>query len=169
MGGYWIKLYQEILDDPKMATLPDRLWRRIIELFLIAGRTADSGELPDTKQIAWILRCHADEIALDMEQIQSTGIIERTNTGWFITQFAKRQAPSQPKERKQQQRERDHKSQYYGHDDVTKMSQNVTQIDRLTDNRIDNREEQRAAPKITGKVEWKYDTNGDPINPFTGK
>ena len=31
---YWIKLYHEVLDDPKMALLPDRLWRRTIELFI---------------------------------------------------------------------------------------------------------------------------------------
>lgn len=158
MGGYWIKLYQEILDDPKMATLPDRLWRRVIELFLIAGRTSDTGELPDTKQVAWILRCPLDDIQVDMEQIQSTGIIARTNTGWFITQFAKRQAPAPAKERKQQQRDRDHKDQYYGHDDVTKMSQSVTQIDRLTDNRTDNRIEQK------GVSNAKFAGN----NPFAG-
>jgi len=30
MGSpYWIKLYHEILNDPKMGRLPDRLWRRI--------------------------------------------------------------------------------------------------------------------------------------------
>jgi len=27
MADYWIKLYHEIIDDPKMATMPDRLWR----------------------------------------------------------------------------------------------------------------------------------------------
>jgi hypothetical protein len=29
----WIKLYLEILDDPKMGKLPDWCWRRAIELF----------------------------------------------------------------------------------------------------------------------------------------
>ena len=28
MGSYWIKLYHEVLNDPKMGRLPDRLWRR---------------------------------------------------------------------------------------------------------------------------------------------
>ena len=38
MGAkFWIKLYHEILDDPKMGRMPDRLWRRTIELFLLAG------------------------------------------------------------------------------------------------------------------------------------
>lgn len=31
MADYWLKLYIEILDDPKMATLPDRVWREKVE------------------------------------------------------------------------------------------------------------------------------------------
>ena len=38
---YWIKLYHEVLDDPKMARLPDRLYRRCIEVFLLAGKSGD--------------------------------------------------------------------------------------------------------------------------------
>ena len=37
----WIKLYLEILDDPKMDLLPDWLWRRAIELFLLAGENGN--------------------------------------------------------------------------------------------------------------------------------
>ena len=48
MADYWLKLYIEILDDPKMAVLPDRLWRRIIELFLIAKKLHMNGHLPET-------------------------------------------------------------------------------------------------------------------------
>ena len=31
MYKYWIKLYHEILDDPKMGRLSDRTWRRTNE------------------------------------------------------------------------------------------------------------------------------------------
>ena len=87
-GNYWIKLYHEILDDPKMATLPDRLWRRVIELFLIAGRLYEDGNLPETNQIAWTLRMNTDDLAMDMQQIATTGIVERTVNGWMIPKFA---------------------------------------------------------------------------------
>jgi len=39
MSKLWIKLYHEILDDPKMCKLSDRLYRRVMELFLLAGET----------------------------------------------------------------------------------------------------------------------------------
>ncbi len=135
MTNYWIKLYHEILDDPKMATLPDRLWRRVIELFLMAGRTNKDGWIPDTRQIAWIMRMPTDELELDLQQIASTGIIERVIDGWIVCKFAQRQAPSPARERKRQQRERERKNQYYlaplVTENVTNQSRNVTQI---TDN-----------------------------------
>jgi hypothetical protein len=125
MADYWLKLYIEILDDPKMATLPDRVWRRIIELFLIAKRQGKEGHLPDTRQLAWVLRMNADELEADMAQIAQTGIVIREVNGWYIPKFAQRQAAVTDAERQRQKREREHTQQYYG--DVTNVSRNVTQ------------------------------------------
>jgi hypothetical protein len=35
---FWIKLNIEILDDLKMGRLANHMWRRAVELFLLAGR-----------------------------------------------------------------------------------------------------------------------------------
>ncbi len=102
MTDYWIKLYNEILDDPKMATLPDRLWRRTIELFLVCGRlsgTSKTGDLPETKQIAWLLRIPESELEADLIQIAELGIVVKTETGWHVRNFAKRQNASTSTER----------------------------------------------------------------------
>lgn len=87
MANYWIKLYTEILDDPKMATLPDRLWRRVIEIFLCAGRLGKNGELPETAQLAWMLRMSIDELEMDLIQIAATGMLERNESGWYVTKW----------------------------------------------------------------------------------
>lgn len=144
---YWIKYYHEILDDPKMAVLPDRLWRRVSELFLLAGRLDKNGELPDTNQIAWALRMPTDDLAMDLQQLIPTGIIVRTLTGWFIPNFEKRQGPASDVERKQQERKRKQNNQYYDiHDNVTNMSRNVTQnrTEQITDTE-QNRTEQKTS------------------------
>ncbi|PKN83358.1 MAG: hypothetical protein CVU46_17210 [Chloroflexi bacterium HGW-Chloroflexi-8] len=129
MADYWIKLYNEIIDDPKMGSLPDRLWRRTIELFLLASKLMDhtSGDLPNTKQLAWLLRVNEDDLEMDLLQIESVGIIQKTTTGWFVVNFSKRQASTSDAERKRHQRERDQRKQYYGNDSVTTQSQLVTQ------------------------------------------
>lgn len=131
MADYWMKLYIEILDDPKMATLPDRVWRRIIELFLVAKRLNKDGHIPDTRQIAWMLRMSPDELESDMAQIVHTGIIEREVNGWYIPKFSQRQAATPDAERKAQQREREKTRQYYGN--VTDASRNVTQRQNTED------------------------------------
>jgi len=127
MADYWIKLYIEIIDDPKMATLPDRLWRRTIELYLLAGRINKDGELPPTNQIAWALRSTTDEIEFDLSQLSMAKLVEKNKDGWFIPNFAKRQAAASDAERKRQQRDRSQRNQYYGNDSVTDLSRIVTQ------------------------------------------
>lgn len=162
-ANYWIKLYHEILDDPKMATLPDRLWRRTIELFLCAGRLGKTGQLPPTNQLAWVLRTSTDELELDLRQIELTGIIKRNQDGWIVCQFAKRQAAVSDAERQRQHRDRSQKNQYYGSEDVTNASRNVMEINRLTD--TDTEADTEAAdnndtPPSGG--DYGDDTAGDP-------
>lgn len=144
MANYWIKLYTEILDDPKMATLPDRLWRRVIEIFLCAGRLGKNGELPETAQLAWMLRMSIDELEMDLIQIAATGMLERNESGWYVTKFASRQAKVTDAERQRQRRDRMKQHQYYG--DVTDASRNVRQINRLTESDTDTEAEAERAP-----------------------
>lgn len=153
MADYWIKLYHEILDDPKMATLPDRLWRRAVEIFLLAGKLSKdkSGILPETKQLAWLLRIPSEELEFDLIQLASTGIIKSFDGGWVVVNFNKRQAATTSTERSQYHRERKQKQEYY--DYATSPQRNVAQINRLTDNRLT---EQINRAEIETEVEEEY-------------
>jgi hypothetical protein len=92
-SSYWIKLYHEILVDPRMGTLDDRTWRRTIELFLIAGDCAQAGLLPPIGAIAWTLHSTPDEIQAVLLALEEIGIASHDDSGsWRITNFAKRQA-----------------------------------------------------------------------------
>lgn len=145
MAGFWIKFYHEVLDDPKMATLPDRLWRRFYELCLIAGRADQNGEIPETKQIAWMLRMPADELQTDLDELVKLGLVKQTETGWFVTNFSKRQSKLDVNERVQRYRDDKKRNKYYQEpvtQPVTDVQQNVTQKERKID--IDTeREEER--------------------------
>lgn len=157
MADYWIKYYIEILDDPKMATLPDRLWRRVSELFLIAGKDPDkTGKLPETNQIAWILRLSTDELAMDLKQIAMTGIITQTIDGWFIPQFSKRQGPSTDAERKRAQRDRERHNQY---------KEGVTNRDNIVTKPITNRETETETETETEQKQKK--TSSPDFNIYT--
>ena len=116
---YWIKLYHEILDDPKMCRLPDHLYRRTIELFLLAGKTGDDGSLPDVPDIAWHLRIEEAQLLQDLQDLSHVGIVTQDDDGWFVTKFAERQEAVSGAERVQRYRERQKKERYYGNDSVT--------------------------------------------------
>ncbi len=93
-ASYYMKLYYEILDDRKMAKLPDRAWRRCLEIFLYAGELHQDGVLPPTEDIAWRLRVDEDDLAEDIELLESVGILAQYGEGWLVAKFAERQAPS---------------------------------------------------------------------------
>jgi hypothetical protein len=116
---YWIKLYHEILDDHKMGMLSDHLYRRVIELFLLAGEFDGDGELPTVEAMAWRLRTDQDELLNDLETLRDKKIVTLHNNKWIVTKFAERQAPVSDAERMRRLRERKQKEQYYGDAPVT--------------------------------------------------
>jgi len=92
---YWIKLYHEVLDDPKMGRLPDRLWRRVIELFLIAGEEHRNGWLPSVSEIADKLGILTEEVFDNLATLKKVGIIYMDDDGDHkVVDFARTQSKS---------------------------------------------------------------------------
>ena len=148
---YWIKLYHEILDDPKMGRLPDALFRRAIEFFLMAGENGRDGGLPALADMAW--RLHADEINLlaQMEDLEALNILSRdAQGGWRVTHFAKRQAPSPMSERVRQFRKEQRRAVFEADGDS-----NADVTIRYTDTDIDKEKEVEA----DGSVLQEQDTD----------
>ena len=103
----WIKLHTEILTDPKMGRMSDKLFRRTIELFLLAGKEDADGALPSVQDIAWTLHTTEKEIAALLADLTEIGIIEKTDAGYAVANFVSRQMSNMTEaERKAVQRER---------------------------------------------------------------
>jgi len=106
MSNYWLKLYIEILDDPKIGPLPDYLWRRWIEILLIAKEHDKGGLLPPVSAMAWRLRADEGRLTKDLRALSQIGVVTLSEPGWFIPAFAERQAASPDKERAREYRKR---------------------------------------------------------------
>jgi hypothetical protein len=138
---YWIKLYHEILQDPKMGRLPDNLWRRCIELFLLAGELGaeidedEKGHLPSTEELAWYLRQSPERLEAELVELAQVGILTKTESGWLVTNFAKRQKHIDTAERMKQYRERKKKKELQESDAIDKdmVTRNVTKRNIETD------------------------------------
>jgi hypothetical protein len=109
---YWIKLYHEILDDPKMGRMPDRLWRRTIELFLLAGELDEEGLLPEVRDMAWRLRLDDDSLSDDLSLLETYKIVHRENNRYVVTKFADRQSAMSSAERTRRYRETEKHNEY---------------------------------------------------------
>ena len=120
----WIKLHIEILDDPKMGRMPDRLFRRTIELFLLAG-TCDNNEgiLPPVEDMAWLLRIDEATLLEDLMSLQKLNIVHEEEPGvWVVTHFAERQDADTSAERVARHRRSENVTKRYStcNEDVTK-------------------------------------------------
>lgn len=150
---FWIKLYHEILHDPKMARMPDHLWRRTIELFLLAGEQDDGGTLPDAVDIAWILRIDESQLETELKQLEQFGILSRSeDRGWYVTKFEERQNANPPAERMRKLRDRKQKQQYYRDEQVTVIGEvsydpvTCRNVDKIRIDKIREEEGAKNAP-----------------------
>ncbi len=116
-----------------MGRLPNHLWRRAVELFLLAGREGNDGALPPVEEMAWILRQSADKVLEDLQGLAEIGVVHACDRSagtseakpgkWMVTNFVKRQRAIPDEERSRKYRERvagATKNATEGHRGVTK-------------------------------------------------
>lgn len=104
---YWLKLYYEMLDDPKIGRLNDSSFRLWIECLLLAGELRDDGRLPAVSDISWRLRRDSSVVEHDLATLARLELLELESDGvWKVSNFTKRQAASSTAERMKRYRER---------------------------------------------------------------
>lgn len=117
-GMPWVKIYTEMLDDPKVAKLPDGTMWRFIQLILVAAECDAGGAFVvgdkemTVEDIAWRLRMGKDILESDIKLLLTAGILGKDGKIIEIPKFAERQGPAQKEkratwnERQQKRRER---------------------------------------------------------------
>jgi hypothetical protein len=95
-ANYWAKIWIDILEEAKVASLPESSWRRFVECILLAKQENEGGFLPDTFQMAFSLRINEQSLKDDMTRLALAGLVELRDTPqgerWFIPKFEDRQA-----------------------------------------------------------------------------
>lgn len=143
----WIKLWLDILRDPKMGRMSDRLFRRSVEMFLFAGDVNDGGTLPTLADMAWGLRITPEQLETELRELAAVGIVHRDEmTGrWFVTNFAKRQSRSTDAERmrryrarKKKQKEEKEETDPYTDDVYRSRTRSVTVREHRNENVTDH-------------------------------
>jgi len=109
MSGYWLKLYTEILDDPKYFRLSDNAKLGMIELMVVARKVCNiesNGELPSIEDICFYTRRSVqwwEDVNNELIKIDFL-VLNKDNDTLIIRKFAERQAPVSDAERMRQYR-----------------------------------------------------------------
>lgn len=99
--NYWLRLYTNVLDDPKVQLLSDKDFRRWINLLCLAKE--HDGTLPDLCDVAWRLRIDEEECASLLNHLTSKGLLDKNGNmlsphNWSKRQFSEDRKCKAPEE-----------------------------------------------------------------------
>ena len=72
--GSWFRLYECVLDDPKVQRLPAPLFKTWVNLLCAASKCG--GALPSLGDLAFMLRVGEDELAESLKDLKAVGLID---------------------------------------------------------------------------------------------
>ena len=75
----WFRFYYEVAEDPKVQTLPARLFKLWINVLCLAAK--NKGVVPPVSQVAYALRMGRARVDLDMDALSRAGLFDRTPVG----------------------------------------------------------------------------------------
>lgn len=87
----WLRLYDDILDDPKVQNLPSALFKNLINLWCVAKRC--EGIIPPVADLAFRLRMSEKQVSDFIGRLQEAGFIDVLDDGtmtphnWEARQF----------------------------------------------------------------------------------
>ena len=119
MAGYWLKLYTEILNDPKYCRLSDAGKLGMLELMVVAKIVDQDGRLPGVEDVAFYTRRDVEWWKDISPELISIKYLAMDDEGMYIRKFKDRQAPIPGPERAKRSRELRNRNQYrsdYAHD-----------------------------------------------------
>lgn len=140
MAGYWLKLYTEILEDPKYYRLTDSAKLGMIELMLVAKKVGLEGEIPSIEDVAFYTRRTVEWWMPVFEELSKIEYLVINGSEMIIRKFAERQAAVDGAERIKHFRELKHKNEFPSRDGNEPVTNRYGDSDTETEkkqNRVD--------------------------------
>lgn len=160
MAGYWLKLYTEILDDPKYYRLSDNGKLGMYELMIIAKKFDQDGELPDIEDICFYSRRQKEWWEPVLQELKKIQFIVYLNDCQIIRKFSDRQSAVPDADRQRYSRNNRHAKEFNNEETVTNASRNVMESrSRLREEKETEKEveeEQPSSPVVpVSQDDWK--------------
>lgn len=108
----WFRVYNRVVSDVKIQTLPVELRWRWLECLCLASANTPRGTLPPARQVAFSLRIAPAEAEAVLTQLGEAGLLDRQEGVWVVHDWLAHQPPSDDAAfRKRNQREREKNAQ----------------------------------------------------------
>ena len=75
--GGWFRMYADILNDPKVQLLPDRMFKFWVNCLALTSEKR--GHLPDAREIAFRLHLNLTEVEDDLASLMTHGLLDTLN------------------------------------------------------------------------------------------
>lgn len=79
MSDRWLRLYESVVNDPKLQRLPGETFKGLINLWCIAS--ANGGALPPIEDVAFTLRMTEGKAQALIDTLRGAGLIDDTENG----------------------------------------------------------------------------------------
>lgn len=108
MSNAWLRLYAEMLNDEKVQTLPDRVFKIWVNLLcFVCSCNAEAGVAGNISAVAFALRETPESVASALHILLQRGLIEQDGEQYKIVKWQKRQYKTKTStERSRRYRER---------------------------------------------------------------
>lgn len=88
----WFRMYDELLDDPKVQTLPAEVFRGWVNVLCLASR--HDGTLPHLSDLAFSLRLSEEAASVLVGELTEVGLLDATDSGLEPHRWGNRQYSS---------------------------------------------------------------------------
>lgn len=152
----WFRMYDDLVDDPKVQRLAPDLFKLWVNLLCVASK--NGGKLPEFEDLVFLLRMGREELVKGLDVLVERGLIDHNEDGvrphnWDKRQF-KSDADPTATERQRKKRERD-KSERVTRDKPVMSHPPETEADTETE----QREKEPARVKILDDVTATEETH----------
>jgi hypothetical protein len=88
----WFRVYEDLVDDPKVQRLSPELFKALVNLWCLAAR--GDGNLPSVDDIAFSLRMKPPKVNNILGELRLAGLLDEDETGWTPHNWKERQFKS---------------------------------------------------------------------------
>lgn len=160
----WFRLDDDVVNDPKVQSLPDGLFRAWVNVLCIASK--NDGELPEIQHTAFMLRMTDAKAAETLSRLHRAGLIDKTERSfkphnWDCRQFkSDHDVTAAERSKRYRDGKRDHHASVTrdGNASVTRdVTRDVTDASRLPETDTETETEKKDTREVALADGWPSD------------